>query len=99
MILFVLINYPYYKMIYGSRARAIIQRTILLNALAICIGWIPVVKFWPEFSSKFLLSAAGIIGALACASSRFIYREVIPEELGKTLLELLERKRGQDEES
>jgi hypothetical protein len=31
--------------------------------------------------------------------SRFIYHEIVPEELGKTLLQLLERKRSEEKET
>jgi hypothetical protein len=96
MVLFILINYPYYKMSYGPRAPIIIRRTILLNSLAIAIGWGPTVYFWPDFSRRYLLPAACIIGSLGCVSSRFIYHEIVPEELGRTLLELLERKRERE---
>src|ERR1700737_3364462 len=91
MILFILINYPYYDMSYGAKAKGIILRTLSLNIMAIAIGWIPVVYFWPGFSQKYLLPAACAVGALGCVGSRFIYHEIVPEELGKTLLQLLER--------
>ena len=99
MILFILINYPYYRMSYGAKAKGIILRTVSLNILAICIGWTPVVYFWPGFSIKYLLPAACVIGALGCVGSRFIYHEIVPEELGKTLLQLLERKRSEEKET
>jgi CDP-diglyceride synthetase len=99
MILFILINYPYYKMSYGAKARGVILRTVLLNILAICIGWTPVVYFWPDFSKSYLLPAACVVGALGCVGSRFIYHEIVPEELGKTLLQLLERKRNEQKET
>lgn len=93
MVLFVLINYPYYKMSYGERAFRIVIRTILLNTLAILIGWGPVVFFWPEVSLKYLLPLASIIGALGCVGSRFIYPEIVPKELAKTLMQFLDKKR------
>ncbi|MGE5445073.1 MAG: hypothetical protein ACM3SR_10810 [Ignavibacteriales bacterium] len=96
MVLFILINYAYYKMSYGAKAKGIILRTVLLNILAICIGWTPVVYFWPAFSIKYMLPAACVIGALGCVGSRFIYHEIVPEELGKTLLQLLERRRSEE---
>ncbi|MGE5402218.1 MAG: hypothetical protein ACM3S2_17605 [Ignavibacteriales bacterium] len=93
MILFVFINFPYYKITYGTRARRIVTRTIFLNALAILIGWAPVVYFWPEFSLKYLLPFACTLGALGCVGSRFLYTEIIPDELAKTMIELIERKK------
>lgn len=92
MVLFVLINYPYYKNSYGIRTNGIILRTVLLNCMAILIGWAPVVHFWPEFSLKFLLPFTCIIGALGCVGSRFIYHEIVPEELAKRLIEIIEKK-------
>ncbi|MCU7500477.1 MAG: hypothetical protein HF300_13505 [Ignavibacteria bacterium] len=92
MVLFVFINFPYYKITYGIRAGKIAIRTVFLNTLAIFIGWAPVVYFWPEFSLKYLLPFACTLGALGCVGSRFLYTEIIPEELAKTMLEIIERK-------
>ncbi|MGE5350602.1 MAG: hypothetical protein ACM3P0_00865 [Acidobacteriota bacterium] len=92
MVLFVLINFPYYKITYGSRAGKIAIRTVSLNTLAILIGWAPVVYFWPEFSLKYLLPFACTLGALGCVGSRFLYTEIIPEELAKTMIEIIERR-------
>ena len=99
MLLFVLINYPYYSLSYGSRSRSIILRTVLLNTAAIAVGWIPAVNFWPDFSKTVLLPAVCAIGTLSCVGSRFIYHEIVPEELGKTLLRIIERKREQESNS
>jgi hypothetical protein len=33
-----------------------------------------------------------LIGALGCVGSRFLYHEIIPEELAKKLLELIQEK-------
>lgn len=100
MVLFVFINFPYYRITYGSKAGRIATRTIFLNTLAIFIGWAPVVYFWPEFSLKYLLPFACTLGALGCVGSRFLYTEIIPEELAKTMLEIIERRamgsRGDD---
>ena len=95
MVLFVLINYPYYKITYGEKANSIIVRTLGLNSAAIFIGWAPVVYFWPGFSLKYLLPFASIIGALGCVGSRFIYHELIPEELARKLLEMVEKRSGE----
>ncbi|MDG5816071.1 hypothetical protein QA601_13340 [Chitinispirillales bacterium ANBcel5] len=92
MVLFVFINHPYYKLTYGQKASRIITRTLLLNSAALLIGWAPVVHFWPTFSLRYLLPFASIIGALGCVGSRFIYHELIPEELARRLLELVEEK-------
>ncbi len=92
MVLFVFINYPYYKLSHGDKAQQIVIRTILLNSLAILIGWGPAVYFWPNASQKFLLPAAAILGALGCVGSRFIYPEIVPRELAKAMIELMERK-------
>ncbi|MCU7491822.1 MAG: hypothetical protein HF312_19720 [Ignavibacteria bacterium] len=92
MVLFVFINFPYYKITYGIRAGKIAIRTVFLNTLAIFIGWAPVVYFWPEFSLKYLLPFACTLGALGCVGSRFLYTKIIPEELAKTMLEIIERK-------
>jgi hypothetical protein len=92
MLLFVFVNYPYYKNSYGNKTRTIVYRTVLLNLCAILIGWVPVVHFWPQFSFKFLLPFACIAGALGCVGSRFIYHEIIPEELAKRLVEIIESK-------
>jgi hypothetical protein len=92
MVLFVLINSSYYKLCYGSQARRIITRTILLNTLAIVIAWLPVVYFWQEFSMKILLPFACIVGGLGCVGSRFLYHEIVPEELAKKLVEMIEKK-------
>ncbi|MCU7495490.1 MAG: hypothetical protein HF314_17840 [Ignavibacteria bacterium] len=98
MVLFVFINFPYYRITYGSRAGRIAIRTILLNTLAIFIGWAPVVYFWAEFSLKYLLPFACTLGALGCVGSRFLYTEIIPEELAKTMLEIIERRAGASKE-
>lgn len=92
MILFVFINFPYYKITYGTKSRQIVLRTIILNTLAILIGWAPVVYFWAEFSLKYLLPFACTLGALGCVGSRFLYTEIIPEELAKTIIEIIERR-------
>jgi hypothetical protein len=92
MILFIMINYPYYKISYGEKAGRIVGRTILLNSLAIIIGWGPAVYFWPDFSQKFLLPAACILGALGCVASRFIYQEIIPKELAETIIQIIKNK-------
>ena len=92
MLIFVAINYPYYQMSYGDRTKAILTRTVLLNTLAIAIGWAPMVILWPEFSKKFVLPAASILGALGGLGSRFIYPEIIPQALAKTLVRLMEEK-------
>lgn len=92
MILFVFINYPYYKMSHGEKAKRIVIRTIALNFVAILIGWGPVVFFWPMASLRYLLPLASIVGALGCVGSRFIYPEIVPKELAKTLVKLLEEK-------
>ncbi|UCH85038.1 MAG: hypothetical protein JSW50_04940 [Candidatus Latescibacterota bacterium] len=91
MLIFVAINYPYYRMAYGDRTKAILTRTILLNTLAIAIGWAPVVVLWPEFSKKFALPCASALGAIGGVGSRFIYPEIVPEELAKALVKLIER--------
>ncbi|MBM3241524.1 hypothetical protein FJZ31_35020 [Candidatus Poribacteria bacterium] len=96
MALFVLINFPYYKMSYGEKTKQTILRTIILNCVAILIGWGPVVYYWSNFSLKFLLPAACILGALGCVGSRFIYHEILPKELAETMIELLERKIRED---
>ncbi|MFW5774889.1 MAG: hypothetical protein ACOCW2_01250 [Chitinivibrionales bacterium] len=93
MILFVLINIPYYRMCYGQKTTSIVMRTIGLNFLAILLGWFPVIYLWPQFSRQILLPLAGIVGALGCVGSRFIYHEIIPEELAKRLIELVEQKK------
>ena len=90
MLLFLMINFPYYRLTYGKRASRIVFRTFLLNSAAIVLGWAPVVYFWPVFSLRYLLPFASIIGALGCVGSRFIYHELIPEELARSLLDLLE---------
>ncbi|MGE5681340.1 MAG: hypothetical protein ACM34K_10725 [Bacillota bacterium] len=97
MVLFVFINFPYYKITYGAKAKKIVVRTILLNTLAILIGWAPVVYFWAEFSLKYLLPFACTLGALGCVGSRFLYTEIIPEELAKTILEIIERRSANPE--
>jgi hypothetical protein len=96
MILFVFINFPYYKISYGRKAKKIMTRTIVLNTLALLIGWGPAVYFWPEFSQKYLLPAACILGALGCVGSRFIYQEIIPDELAETIIDLIERKKKEE---
>ncbi len=92
MVLFVLINLPYYQTIYGNKTRKIVLRTIILNCLAIFVGWLPVVYLWPEFSKKFLLPSAGILGALGSVGSRFIYQQIVPDELAKKIAEIIARK-------
>ncbi|MBI4911267.1 MAG: hypothetical protein HY823_00880 [Acidobacteria bacterium] len=92
MVLFVLVNYPYYKICYGSRIRSVLVRTVFLNSLAILVGWAPVVYFWPGFSQKYLLPLACVVGALGCVGSRFIYQEIIPEALAGRLVEFMERR-------
>jgi len=91
MVLFILINYPYYQTSYGKRTKEIVLRTVVLNSLAIFVGWAPVVYLWPTFSYKFLLPFTCILGALGCVGSRFIYHEIVPEELAKRLIELIEQ--------
>jgi hypothetical protein len=91
MVLFILINLPYYRITYGDKAIRIVMRTILLNSLAIVISWIPVVHFWPEFSLRILLPFICTIGGLGCVGSRFIYHEIVPETLAKSILETVER--------
>ena len=91
MILFVLINYPYYKITHGDNVRRILARTILLNSIAIIVGWLPAVYFWPEFSLKFLLPFTCAVAAFACVGSRFIYQEIVPENLAKSIIEIIER--------
>ena len=91
MLIFVAINYHYYSMAYGDRTRAIVTRTVLLNTLAIAVGWAPLVVLWPEFSKNYVLPFASALGALGGVGSRFIYPEIIPEELAKTLVRLIER--------
>jgi hypothetical protein len=91
MVLFVLINLPYYRITYGDKAIRIILRTILLNTLAIIIAWIPVVYFWPDFSFRILLPFICAIGGLGCVGSRFIYHEIVPETLAKSIIEIVER--------
>jgi hypothetical protein len=91
MVLFVFINFPYYRMTYGERAHSIVLRTILLNATAILIAWGPMVYFWPTFSLKYMLPFACVLGALGCVGSRFIYHEIVPEELAKKMIEIVER--------
>jgi hypothetical protein len=98
MVLFVLINFPYYKMSYGEKTKQTVIRTIILNFIAILIGWGPVVYFWANFSLKFLLPTTCILGALGCVGSRFIYHEIIPKELAKTMIELLDRKMREERE-
>lgn len=92
MILFVLINFPYYRISYGAQSKSIVFRTVLLNSLAIVIGWGPVVAFWPDVSLKVLFPVTGIVGALGCVGSRFIYTEIIPRELAESMIEIIERK-------
>ncbi|MEJ2719631.1 MAG: hypothetical protein P8181_00640 [bacterium] len=91
MLIFVAINYQYYRMAYGDRTRAIVTRTILLNTLAIAIGWAPLVALWPEFSKKFALPAASALGAIGCVGSRFIYPQIVPEELARSVVQLIEK--------
>ena len=96
MLIFVAINYPYYRMAYGDRTKVILTRTILLNTLAIAIGWAPLVVLWPEFSKKIALPLASALGALGGVGSRFIYPEIIPEELARTLVQLIEQQSRTD---
>ncbi len=98
MLIFVAINYPYYRMAYGHRTRAILTRTIVLNTLAIAIGWAPLVVLWPEFSRKFALPAAAALGAIGGVGSRFIYPEIVPEELAKALVRLIDKESKGDKE-
>ena len=92
MVLFVSINASYYRLCYGEKARKIIVRTLILNTIAIVIAWIPVVYFWQEFSMKILLPFACIVGGLGCVGSRFLYHEIVPEELAKKLIEMMEKR-------
>ena len=91
MILFVFINYPYYKSISGGQTKITILKTLLLNATAILIAWGPVVYLWSDFSIKFLLPFACIIGAFGCIGSRFIYPEIVPDALAKKIIEYIEK--------
>jgi hypothetical protein len=99
MSLFILINYPYYSITYGKNTNKIIVRTFLLNSVAILIGWFPVVFYWPNFSQKFLLPAICVIGALGCVGSRFLYQELIPEELAKVLIEYIDKNHPKEKSS
>jgi len=99
MVLFVAINFPYYKVSYGEKATSIVIRTLLLNTIAIAVAWVPVVYYWPLFSKKFLLPFTCIIGALGSVGSRFIYHEIIPDELAKRILEVIERKKTAQEKT
>jgi hypothetical protein len=92
MCLFVLINYPYYKITYGSQSIHIVTRAIFLNILAIAVGWGPVVYFWPEAALTVILPAGCVIGAFACVGSRFVYTEIVPEALVKAIVENIEKK-------
>jgi hypothetical protein len=96
MLIFLAINYPYYKMAYGARTKSILTRTILLNMLAIAIGWAPLVVLWPEFAKKYALPCAAALGAIGGVGSRFIYPEIVPDELAKALLRVIEREAGRD---
>lgn len=97
MLIFVLVNLPYYKRVYGSKLVSNLIRTILLNTVAIIIGWFPVVYLWSKFSIQFLLPASCIFGAIAVVGSRFIYHEFVPENLVKELL--IELKKESSENS
>jgi hypothetical protein len=92
MVLFVLINFPYYKLTYGEKTNKTVIRTVLLNSLAIIISWLPVMYFWPEFSYTILLPFVCVVAGLGCVGSRFIYHEIIPETLAKSIIEIVERK-------
>jgi hypothetical protein len=96
MLIFVAINYPYYKMVYGVRTKSILTRTVLLNTLAIAIGWAPLVVLWPEFSRKYALPCAAALGAIGGVGSRFVYPEIVPDELAKALVRLMEREASGD---
>jgi len=92
MFLFVLINYPYYKITYGDLAIKIAIRAISLNLLAIAVGWGPLVYFWPKAALTVILPAGCVIGAIACVGSRFVYTEIVPEALVKAMVENIEKK-------
>ena len=96
ILIFVAINYPYYRMAYGARTRGILTRTVLLNMLAIAIGWAPLVVLWPEFAMKYALPCAAALGAIGGVGSRFIYPEIVPDELAKALVRLIERESRSD---
>ena len=101
MILFVFINISYYQIMYGVKTRNFLTRTISLNTLAILIGWFPVLYFWPDFSVKYLMPTSYVFGALACVGSRFIYSEIVPEQLAEQIVKLIREKaqKESDEET
>lgn len=77
---------------YGGKARNFLIRTISLNTLAILIGWFPVLYFWPDFSVKYLMTTSCVFSALACVGSRFIYSEIVPEQLAEQIVKLIQEK-------
>jgi len=91
MCLFVLINYPYYKITYGSQSIPIVIRAIILNIVAIAVGWSPTVYFWPNAALTVILPAGCVIGAFACVGSRFVYTEIVPEALVKAIVDKIEK--------
>jgi len=84
-------------MIYGKKIKVFLIRTISLNILAILIGWFPVVFFWPELSLKYLMPASCVFGAIACVGSRFIYSEIIPDQLAEQILKIIKEKAHKDD--
>ncbi|KMQ50146.1 hypothetical protein CHISP_2916 [Chitinispirillum alkaliphilum] len=92
MVLFVLVNYNYYQNISGGQVKKTLIRTIALNTVAIMVGWGPVAYLWPRFSLTVLLPVIGVVGALGCVGSRFIYPEIVPEALAQKLTEYIEKK-------
>ena len=96
MILFVFINISYYQIMYGVKTRDFLIRTISLNILAILVGWFPVLYFWPDFSVKYLMPTSCVFGALACVGSRFIYSEIVPEQLAEQIVKLIRDKAGKE---
>jgi hypothetical protein len=50
------------------------------------------------FSKKFLMPFACVIGALGCVGSRFIYHEIIPDELAKRIIEVIERRKSEEKD-
>ncbi len=92
MILFVFVNYTYYKNISGNRVTKTLVRTISINTVAILIGWGPVTYLWPKFSITILLPFVCLIGAIGCVGSRFVYPEIVPEALAQKITEHIEAK-------
>tara|TARA_B100000315_G_C14329418_1_gene474576 strand:- start:215 stop:565 length:351 start_codon:yes stop_codon:yes gene_type:complete len=91
MMLFVSVNISYYQVMYGKKMYRYLARTVLLNTLAILIGWFPMVLFWTELAVKTVMPISCIFGAIACVGSRFIYTEIIPSQLAEQIVKLIKR--------